>query len=650
MNDEWNQGIKVCTVLNSACASLITHHSNSSINIIIDVEFMCGIAGIISTDRSRISIQRLKKMTDTLVHRGPEAETFWTEQYTGFGHRRLCIIDLTAGGAQPMHYLNRYTIIYNGEIYNYRELREDLEKKGYQFHSASDTEVLLAAYACYKEGCLQHLDGMFAFALWDETEKMLFAARDRFGEKPFYYFQDEKRSEFIFASEIKALFAAGVRNDYHGSMLLNFLGLGFIEHPLEKSKTFYKNIFSLAPGHYLKLQPGKRPDVKCWWKLNKMQATMCSGDAQTRFSNLLEASVNRRLRSDVPIGTSLSGGLDSSSIIAAAARFPEKSYTHKSFSAVFPGYIKDESDYIRLVSNQYKLESYFSTPDSATLAADFKRFMYFHEQPVSTASAYAQYKVYELAKQQQVTVLLDGQGADEILAGYTKYTHWYLQELWRTDFRRFRKEIYALKKNGAPINWNFRNILASWLPSLTAKKLSDKAAGTVQNTSYLDMSFVAANTDDTSFYKPEVRSLNDLLHFNVTNFGLGELLRYADSNSMAHSREVRLPFLNHELVAFVFSLPSTLKIHDGWSKWLLRKSMEKNLPSAIVWRKEKVGFEPPEKIWMRHPIVQEMVMESKMKLVGRQVLNASVLNKKNQSPDKPATDHDWRFLVAGALI
>jgi asparagine synthase (glutamine-hydrolysing) len=303
-----------------------------------------------------------------------------------------------------------------------------------------------------------------------------------------------------------------------------------------------------------------------------------------------------------------------------------------------------------LVSQQYQLESYFSTPDGGTLAADFNRFMYFHEQPVSTASAYAQYKVYQLAKQQDVKVLLDGQGADEILAGYTKYTHWYLQELLRSDFGKFRREWKSLKKNGVAFPWGFKNVLAAWLPSATAKSLSNKAAKTLRNSSYIDAAFLAANIDSTSFYKPEIRSLNDLLHFNTTNFGLGELLRYADSNSMAHSREVRLPFLNHELVAFVFSLPSSLKIRQGWSKWLLRKSMENNLPSAIVWRKEKVGFEPPQQTWMRHPLVQAMVMESKKKLVDKQVLHASTLNKKDQSPENPATDLDWRCLVAGALI
>jgi asparagine synthase (glutamine-hydrolysing) len=610
---------------------------------------MCGIAGIISADPSAISVQRLKKMTDTLVHRGPEAEAFWIEQHTGFGHRRLCIIDLSNAGAQPMHYLDRYTIVYNGEIYNYKELREALERKGYQFHSTSDTEVLLAAYACYKESCLQHLDGMFAFALWDKSENILFAARDRFGEKPFYYSHNEKKQELIFASEMKALFAAGLTRAYDDSMLLNFLGLGFTEHPLLKSKTFYKNILSLAPAHYLTLRPGKSLEVKCWWKLATLQETMHPADAQSRFSSLLEASVYRRLRSDVPIGTSLSGGLDSSSVIATAALLPGKNYSHKSFSAIFPGYIKDESDYIRLVSHQFKLDSYFSTPDGATLAADFHRFMYFHEQPVSTASAYAQFKVYELAKQQHVTVLLDGQGADEVLAGYPKYTHWYLQELWRTDFNLFTGEKQALKKNGVAFSWGVRNIVASWLPSLTAKKLRDKTAGMLYNSSYIDAGFMHAHIDNSSFYKPEIRTLNDLLHFNITNFGLAELLRYADSNSMAHSREVRLPFLNHELVAFVFSLQSSLKIHDGWSKWLLRKSMETSLPSGIVWRKEKVGFEPPQEIWMRHPLIQEMVMECKQKLVDKQVLNASVLNKKNQPPENSATDNDWRFLVAGAL-
>jgi asparagine synthase (glutamine-hydrolysing) len=611
---------------------------------------MCGIAGIIAADPSLISAHRLKTMTDCLIHRGPEGEAFWIDNHAGFGHRRLCIIDLTDAAAQPMHYLDRYTIVYNGEIYNYKELKDHLKKKGYLFHSASDTEVLLAGYACYKENCLNLLDGMFAFAIWDKQEQVLFAARDRFGEKPFYYHHNENLSSFLFASEIKALFAAGVDHAYDGSRLLNYLAAGYTEHPVKIENTFYKNVRSLPAAHYLKLSAGNSPVITRWWNVSINQVDMPENEASERLTYLIQQSVHRRLRSDVAIGTSLSGGLDSSSVVATAAAFKDPAYSHKSFSAVFPGYDKDESTYIRLVSEKYKLDSYYTQPDAAALADDFNRFMQYHEQPVSTASVYAQYKVYQLASQHQVTVLLDGQGADELLAGYTKYIHWYLQELWKQKPGDVSPEIKALRKNNVPFDWSYRNKLAAWFPSLTAKQLSKKALTNIVSDPHINKDFSSAHLDTSSFYKPEVRKLNDLLHFNTTRFGLGELLRYADSNSMAHSREVRLPFLNHELAAFIFSLPTAFKIQKGWTKWLMRKSMETALPREIVWRKDKVGFEPPQETWMKDPRIREMVSAGKTKLVSLNILKPSVLDKKNQSPHHVTTDQDWRFLVAGTLL
>src|SRR5882724_9834644 len=235
---------------------------------------MCGIAGIISPDSSLISANRLKKMTEVISHRGPDGEGFWINDNgnTGFAHRRLSIIDLSEAAAQPMHYHNRYTIIYNGEIYNYIELKEILKDKGYLFRTQSDTEVLLAAYDCYKEKCLNYFDGMFAFAIWDEKEQSLFAARDRFGEKPFYYCLDEK--EFLFASERKSLWTAGIPKKINKPLLLNYLVLGNTEIPLDKTITYYQDVFSLPPAHYIICSlPDKEQDYKfsmhSYWDLDK---------------------------------------------------------------------------------------------------------------------------------------------------------------------------------------------------------------------------------------------------------------------------------------------------------------------------------------------------------------------------------------------
>jgi len=279
---------------------------------------MCGIAGILSTSSEIIPEVHLQKMTRAIAHRGPDGEGLWgNEKGTVlFGHRRLAIIDLSNAAVQPMHYLSRYTIVHNGEIYNYIELRELLEDKGYQFNSRSDTEVILAAYDLWKEDCLKYFDGMFAFAIWDEKEQQFFAARDRFGEKPFYYYENERY--LFFASEMKALWAIGVEKIIEEKMLLNYLALGHVQNSADKEQTFFKDVFSLPPAHFFQYQPhAQKLIVKKYWRVDKeIRIDITAADAIEKFNHLFTESVNKRLRSDVAVGTSLSGGLDSSTILS----------------------------------------------------------------------------------------------------------------------------------------------------------------------------------------------------------------------------------------------------------------------------------------------------------------------------------------------
>lgn len=621
---------------------------------------MCGIAGILSPDKRNVSKERLHIMASALEHRGPESEGFWIniEHSAGFGHRRLSIIDLSNAGFQPMHYLNRYTITYNGEIYNYLELKEELIKKGYCFTSSCDTEIVLAAYACYGENCLQHFDGMFAFAIWDQQEKTIFCARDRFGEKPFYYTWLPKQHEFVFASELKALWAAGVRKKMDNEMLLNYLTLGWVQNPVNKQQTFYEDIISLPPSHYLlyKFQPNNEPylTVKKYWDIDKEnQITNKSDDfLKQRFLELFTSSVKRRLRSDVAIGSSISGGLDSSSIVAIVNKLLKGSEKQKTFSAVFPGFEKDESKQIGEIARKFNIDNYQVTPLANDFITDFEKLMYHQEEPFQSSSIYAQFKVYELARQKGVTVILDGQGADEIMAGYSKYYHWFWQEkIARLKWKEARSEINSAKKNGQKITWGWKNYIAAFLPQLAAKQLQKGSYNKQSNHPDLTYDFFSHNYNKTKILKPPVTKLNDVLYFNTMQFGLEELLRYADRNSMAHSREVRLPFLNHELVQFIFSVPSSLKIKEGFTKQLLRISMNDFLPDSIVWRKDKIGFEPPQKQWMQHPKVEEYVHESRKKLVQYGILNKDVLQKpvRNQSAHE-AGNYDWRYLCAAQCL
>ncbi|HLO37937.1 MAG TPA: asparagine synthase (glutamine-hydrolyzing) [Lacibacter sp.] len=416
---------------------------------------MCGIAGIISMNPNNVSTERLKQMTDAIAHRGPDGEGFWLNENktVGFGHRRLAIIDLSEAGKQPMHFLNRYTITYNGELYNYIEIREELKQKGYQFNTQTDTEVILAAYDFWKEECLQQFDGMFAFAIWDKQEQTLFTARDRFGEKPFYYFFDGE--QFVFASEMKALWAAGIEKKIKHSMLLNYIGLGWVKNPADLSQTFYENISSLPQSHYLKLDMRTgRNEIGQYWDLDKESQTMLSeAEAIEQFQQLFDTSVKRRLRSDVEVGTSLSGGLDSSSIVATIkSQIPDSKF--QVFTASFPGFEKDETAYAKQVADQFYLQHHLVTPTSETLLNDIERLMHQQEEPFQSGSIYAQYKVYELAKQQGVKVILDGQGADETLAGYHKYIHWFLQEKNRQT-SVVSRELKAFAQNNISVDWRY---------------------------------------------------------------------------------------------------------------------------------------------------------------------------------------------------
>ena len=598
-------------------------------------------------------------MADALQHRGPQSEGFWMneEQTVGFAHRRLCILDLSSNAAQPFHYLH-YTIVFNGEIYNYIELKEKLRTRGYHFYTTTDTEVIPAAYDCWGEDCLQHFDGMFAFALYNNKEKTVFIARDRFGEKPFYYHPvyagRGSFQQIIFASEIKALFAAGVVKNINGTMMLNYLALGYVQNPIKKTATFYNNILSLPPGNCLHIIPSiGKIRLRRWYqpKLNTISIT--DDEAIERFKNLFNSSVKKRLRSDVAIGTSLSGGLDSSSILAAVHQLKEKGtqWRNAAFTAGFSGFERDETAYSKQVAQTFNIRQHLIEPTAADWANNWQQLMYYQDEPVQSSSALTQYLVYKLAKEKDVTVLLDGQGADEVLAGYKKYVHWFLQHLLVTDVSLFKKEKKLLKQHQFLEQWNFKNYMAAYYPDAAAKRLQKRAFAHIKNTINLNTEFVLRYANESTLHKPVVKQLEDILHYNTFTFGLEELLRYADRNSMAHSREIRLPFLQNELVEFLFSLPSNMKIRDGFTKWILRKSMTDLLPRNIVWRQDKIGYEPPQQQWMQEKNIQEIIMESRKKLVKEKVLDEKMLTKKIQSKSAHEKDNfDFRYMSAAAIL
>lgn len=619
---------------------------------------MCGIAGIISRNPNHVSTERLKQMINVLAHRGPDGEGFWLNENNtvGFGHRRLAILDLSEAGKQPMHLFNHYSITYNGEIYNYLELKEELQQKGYTFRTQTDTEVILAAYDHWKEECLQQFDGMFAFAIWNEQEQTLFAARDRFGEKPFYYFFDGE--QFLFASEMKAIWAAGVEKTIDHSMLLNYIGLGWVKNPSNLSQTFYQNISSLPQSHYIKLnlRNGSNEIVQYWDLDKETKATLTEAEAIEQFRQLFNTSVQRRLRSDVEVGTSLSGGLDSSSIAAMIeAQIPKPKFQNPNskiqvFTASFPGFEKDETAYAKQVAEQFQLQHHLVTPTAATLLNDIERLIYHQEEPFQSSSIYAQYKVYELAKQHGMKVILDGQGADETLAGYHKYIHWFLQEKMR-ESSVVSRELEAFAANNISIDWSWKNKLAARFPEMAAVQLENKANKELLNNKFITNKYRKSHFNKKSIFKPTVSKLNDLLYYNTMRNGLEELLRYADRNSMAHGVEVRLPFLSHELVQFIFSLPSHYKIQNGFTKYILRESMKQLLPASIVYRTDKIGYEPPQQQWMQSEGFKELLQNSRQKLVKENILKKEILQQPVHAQSAHAVKNDdWRYFCAAHLL
>lgn len=600
---------------------------------------MCGIAGIF-TSGEPLFINRIKLMTDVLKHRGPDGEGQWISDNNrvGLGHRRLSIIDLSDVAKQPMHYLDRYTITFNGEIYNYIELRESLLQKGYQFKSKSDTEVLLALYDLKKEKCLHDLDGMFSFSIWDEKKQTLFCARDRFGEKPFFY-HHQPGKHFIFASEMKALFSSGIEKKVNNSMLYNYLTNGWVENPHNKSETFYYGIQKLPAGHYIIIENDLVITPKKYWQINLETKTDISfNDASIQFKNLLNQSVRNRLRSDVSVGSSLSGGIDSSTIVQILNSLETSSL--KTFSASFPGYEKDETSYMRLVAENTKAECYFTTPGADVLTNEIDKIFYHQEEPFASSSIVAQWEVMKLAGQQSTIVLLDGQGADEILAGYTYYYRSFFQELYSLDKSAFEKEYSAYKSWGGGhfrFNWEFK--LQALFPNLYNTYLSFRSSPLPHADIHRDFyNLHKASTFKPLTFKP---SLNYHMHNTLCVNGMFEaLLRYSDRNSMAFSREVRLPFLDHKLVEFVYSLPAEYKIHNGWTKYLLRKAYEGFIPEKITWRKDKTGYAPPENQWMKSPDVSNMLDKEINFLCKEQILD-----KKHIDQNKM-----WMYLMTSKLV
>ena len=539
--------------------------------------------------------------TDTLTHRGPDERGTWSEDSLFLGMRRLTILDLETGHQPIRDGSNRFCIIYNGELYNYRELRSTLLAEGFSFQTKSDTEVVLNAFVKWGPRCLQRFNGMFAFAVWNRRERSLFIARDRLGEKPLYYFWDGKR--FVFASEIKAIVAdPTIERDVDNQGLFNYLSFGSSLAPT----TIFRNIYKLQPGYYLRVSL-KGLSLQQYWDIPQQIAPRRESRSYSagKIRDLLADSVRMRMVSDVPLGAFLSGGIDSSAIVAYMTRFSERPV--KTFSLGFPSHRNfSELDDARLVAEHFGTDHYELEIDHVDVPEIYEKLAYQYDEPFFDPAKIPVYLLSRFARQ-HVKVALGGEGADELFGGYRRYAADRLSLAYRRLlpgnsalenllFRlpRMRRMKTAARTLGIPSpGRRYANWLLVFWPEALEELVSEEL---IQELSKHDP--LAHYEDLYGNLGSETAHLNRLLYVDLKSWLPNTYLEKTDKASMAASLEVRLPFLDHRLVEFAFQIPPGHKIKAWNTKIVLKEALKDVLPRHVL-RKRKHGFSVPTDQWFR---------------------------------------------------
>lgn len=576
---------------------------------------MCGIAGILAPERR--SLSEIYDMTKVQSHRGPDGyghvlidgrhSRFFQELnevdndcvgHLALGHRRLAILDLSPSGLQPMAVAGGdYWISYNGEIYNFIELRQELEKQGYNFSSETDTEVVLAAYQTWGVDCFSRFNGMWAMAIWDGLKEQLILSRDRFGIKPLHYAC--LQAGLVFSSEIKGVLASKLLDaKLDAATTADYLKWGVLNH---SSRTFFKDILSFPPGHYAVVKPENPTQLKfcAFWTLKAPDEPLSIGrhEAEQHFYQLFQSAVALRMRSDVPVGSCLSGGLDSSAIVCLAAEHgTQNGNSFNTFSSCFDDPQFDERKWSDLVNQKMNARSHHIFPTAAGFCQDFEDLIWHQEEPFSTISMYAQWCIMKAAREQKVPVLLDGQGADEVLCGYRKYYMFYFQELVRRrQWRRLIVDLYYSLLHGdrGLVRWRDG---VRYLPSFLRRHLSfiEEIITPDRRDIFARSNIVFTKASTVSAYQ-----IDDLNLYSIP-----ALLRYEDRNTMAWSIESRVPFLDYRIVEFLIGLPCEIKMSKGRTKAVMRSALRGIVPEQILNRRDKMGFVTPQEIWLREDMRQ----------------------------------------------
>ena len=563
---------------------------------------MCGICGVLQFDGKADDVHLVSKMRNVLRHRGPDDEGLWHAHFDGgsaaLAHTRLAILDLTDSGRQPMwDSKKRYCIVYNGEVYNYQELRKALEKEGFLFKTRTDTEVVLYAYIKYGVDCLERFNGMFAFVVWDNQKKSFFCARDRLGIKPFYFRWQDNR--FYFASEIKAL----LLTLNHGpglnlTAVYDYLSLGLMHH---KQQTFFEDIHQLPAGCFLLLDRSGL-SIQRYWNLTR-QSAGCEHDPDlNELKRLFSDAVQLRLRSDVPVGILLSGGLDSSSITALAARYNGTSPA--AFSLKFDNGDFDESAHAKMVASHCNATLRLLKPQGQGLWEELDTLIKAQDAPTHAPEVYSNWCMMRAVARCNIKVLLSGQGGDELFAGYNWYPKYLLASLAR------KGKLYSLLRECIQLPKNFPNrntggylmlmgtMVHALLPlSLKLRMKPELGCMDIILRQQIRSNLRDRDVDNLRLLDPaglEEKLAHDLNYCNIPHY-----LHYEDANSMVFGIEERVPFLDHRLVEWAHRLTGWRKIRNGVSKLPLRNIMKEFLPEQVVNRKDKMGLSAPRDQWLR---------------------------------------------------
>lgn len=604
---------------------------------------MCGINGIVYSSRSgkKIDEQVLTKMRDVIFHRGPDGAGNFVEGNIGLGHRRLSIVDVSHGG-QPMFNEDKsLVIIYNGEVYNHADYREELESKGYKFQNRSDTETIIHLYEEYGEKCVEKLRGMFAFAIWNRKKKELFIARDRLGVKPLYYFQDEQGSLF-FGSEIKTILEASA---VKAEINYNALPDQFANHGTSKDETLFVGIKRLLPGHTLSWKDGKL-EIRQFWDVSyepKHQGT----DAEfiEEWRDLFKHSVKLRLMADVPLGMFLSGGIDSSAIAAMMSTMVDEPI--KTFSVGFAEREANEFEFARIVAQAYKTDHHEITITPEQFFEALPKLIWHEDEPIGFDSSIPLYFVSKLAEQ-HVKVVLTGEGSDEIMAGYGRYAKALQLLSYGEKYESFTpKFLRSAIKTGATAvggkltrtfltresdieNLFFDNF------SIFGKSLQEKLFSAETKARIAELNPYQYQNEWLK-QTDAAKVLDKLLYVDSKTY-LHELLMKQDQMSMAASIESRVPFLDHKLVEFTAKMPTKMKLRGNTTKFLLKEAMKGILPDEILFR-PKMGFPVPTARWLRNEFksyVDDYVLSERT--LSRGIFNADFV-KDLVAQHNQGTDH-----------